>query len=113
MLWLMLGRCADLSAAGEQSKNISTYTLDVYILWVYIICIKQGDRDMKARYSANVYEEATLTWVYIRCNGWPCWKKAYTGQNGESVINMIYNEYETLQNYIKEMLKDETGTISY
>ena len=42
----MLGRSADLSAAGEPSKNISTYTLDVYISTVYIIDIKQGDREI-------------------------------------------------------------------
>ena len=45
-LWLMLGRCVDLSVLGVQSKNISTYTLDVYTLAVYIIDIKQGDREI-------------------------------------------------------------------
>jgi len=47
MLWLTLGRCADLSVHGVQSKNIYLYTLDVYISTVYIIDIKQGEMDMK------------------------------------------------------------------
>jgi len=46
MLWLMLGRYADLSVVGEPCKNIYLYTLAVYISTVYIIDIKQGDREI-------------------------------------------------------------------
>jgi hypothetical protein len=45
-LWLMLGKCADQSVHGEPSKNIYLYTLARYIPVVYIIYIKQGDREI-------------------------------------------------------------------
>ena len=83
----MLGRCADQSEVGEPSKNIYPYTLARYTRAVYIVDIKQGDRDMKLK-TANKEIRQVLTEDGVVVDVAPVGTWQCAGEWAESLIKM-------------------------